>query len=84
MSKTSKFQERLCARPPPADIRWDDLQAFLEHLGYSTLKGAGSRRKFWHAGKAALIICHEPHPRRIVPKALVVDVVRHLRDNGFI
>jgi hypothetical protein len=48
MSKYSKALAKLVAVPPPADLRWDELRAVLEHLGYTLLKGSGSRRKFYH------------------------------------
>ena len=56
----------------------------LEHLGYKMLKNSGSRRKFYHSEKQALIICHEPHPAPNVDKGCVVDVVMHLRAYGFL
>ena len=84
MSKHQKALHRLCATPPPADIKWQELKAVLEHLGYALLKNTGSRRKFYHEGKKVLIICHEPHPTPNVDKGCVADVVEHLRTNGFI
>ena len=84
MSKHQKAFDRLCATPPPADYKWNDLKTLLEHLGYKMLKNSGSRRKFYHPDKRALIICHEPHPSPVVDKACVVDVVEHLRAYGFI
>ena len=58
----------------------------LEHLGYKMLRNSGSRRKFYHSEKQALIICHEPHPSPSpspsVDKVCVADVVEHLRVNG--
>lgn len=84
MSKHQKALDRLCAAPPPADFKWQELKAVLEHLGYALLKNTGSRRKFYHQGKKALIICHEPHPTPNVDKGCVADVVEHLRANGFI
>ena len=79
MSKHDKFRERLCARPIPADIEWTELKRFLEHLGYQMLKGRGSRRKFFHRGKNALIICHEPHPRPTIDKGCIAYIVDHLK-----
>jgi len=79
MSKHDKFKERLCARPIPADIQWTELKHFLERLGYQMLKGRGSRRKFFHRDKDALIICHEPHPRPTVDKGCIADIVDHLK-----
>ena len=84
MSKHQKALDRLCVTPPPADIKWQELKAVLEHLGYDLLKNTGSRRKFYHEGKKAVIICHEPHPTPNVDKGCVADVVEHLRANGFI
>lgn len=70
--------------PPASDITWKELQAALEGLGYQQIKGSGSRRKFFHKEKKALIICHEPHPRPTVDKGCVVSVAEHLRAYGFI
>lgn len=79
MSKYGKFRGRLCARPTPADIKWTELRSFLEHLGYQMLAGRGSRRKFFHEAKDALIICHEPHPRPTVDKGCIAYIVDHLK-----
>ena len=84
MSKHQKALERLCATPPAADIKWQELKGVLEHLGYNMLKGGGSRRKFYHPEKKALIIYHEPHPTPSVDKGCIADVIEHLKLNGFI
>ena len=84
MSKHQKALARLSRTPPPSDLRWAELKAVLEHLGYTMLKNSGSRRKFFHRGRQALIICHEPHPRPIVDQACIVDVVRHLKAYGLL
>lgn len=84
MSKYQKALSRLCSSPPPSDLRWSELVAVLEGLGYQMLKNSGSRRKFFHSGKGALIICHEPHPSPSVDKGCIVNVVEHLRAYGFV
>jgi predicted RNA binding protein YcfA (HicA-like mRNA interferase family) len=84
MSKYSKAIAKLAATPTPSNIKWDELAAVLEHLGYEMLKGSGSRRKFFHKEKNALIICHQPHPSPDVDKGCISDVVEHLRTHGFI
>lgn len=84
MSKHQKALERLCAKPTPSDIKWQDLKGVLEHLGYDLLTNSGSRRKFVHRTTKALIICHEPHPSPTVDKGCVADVVEHLRMHGYI
>jgi predicted RNA binding protein YcfA (HicA-like mRNA interferase family) len=84
MSKHQKALEKLCAVPPAADIKWQELKSVLEHLGYEMLKNSGSRRKFFHAEKKALISCHQPHPSPNVDKGCIADVIEHLKVNGFI
>jgi predicted RNA binding protein YcfA (HicA-like mRNA interferase family) len=84
MSKHSKALAKLSADPPPADLKWDELKAVLEYLGYEMLHGGGSRRKFYNAQKNALIICHQPHPSREVDRGCVKDVVAHLKAHGLI
>jgi len=84
MSRYQKALARLCTTPPPSDIKWTELKALLEHLGYKMLNNSGSRRKFYHSEKRALIICHEPHPSPSVDKGCVVGVVEHLRARGFL
>ena len=84
MSKHQKALDRLRTKPPAADIKWGELKAVLEHLGYEMLKNNGSRRKFVHTKTKALIICHEPHPTPDVDKGCIADVVAHLETNGFI
>ena len=84
MSKHQKALDRICAKPPAANIKWNELKAVLEHLGYEMLKNSGSRRKFVHTKTKALIICHEPHPSPDVDKGCISDVAAHLKNNGFI
>ncbi|MBC7858849.1 MAG: type II toxin-antitoxin system HicA family toxin, partial [Burkholderiaceae bacterium] len=59
MSKHQKALQKLCATPTPSSLKWDELKAILLHFGYVLVKGSGSRRKFYHEGKDAMIICHE-------------------------
>lgn len=84
MSKHQKALARLTSNPPAADIKWSELKVVLEHLGYEMLKGNGSRRKFFHSRKNALIICHEPHPSPNVDKGCIADVIEHLKTHQFI
>ena len=84
MSKHQKALEKLCAVPPSADIKWQELKGVLAHLGYTMLKNSGSRRKFYHPEKKALISCHQPHPSPNVDKGCIVNVIEHLKVYGFI
>lgn len=84
MSKHQKALERLRAKPVASDIKWSELRAVLEHLGYELLTNSGSRRKFVHLESRALIILHEPHPSPNVAKGCIAAVVSHLEAQGFI
>ncbi|EKT4102128.1 type II toxin-antitoxin system HicA family toxin [Stenotrophomonas maltophilia] len=86
-NKHDKTLQRMQTRPPPQDISWEELTALLRHLGYVQLKNGrtgGSRRKFHHKEKDALISCHQPHPQPNVDKGCIVDVVEHLTAFGFL
>lgn len=86
MSKHEKLLAKLKVKPTPSDIKWTALKSLLENLGYEQLptgKTGGSRRKFFHKGKDALISLHCPHPSPDVDKGCIDDVVEHLTANGF-
>jgi hypothetical protein len=83
MSRRRKALERIGATPPPSDLTWKELRSTLERLGYEMLSGSGARRKFWHEGRKALIICHEPHPDPHVDKACITEIREHLTQYGF-
>ena len=84
MSKHQKFRQKLRTVPTPADIRWTELQSFLEHLGFTMLTGSGSRRKFFHPKIDIMINLHEPHPAPIVGRNAIRDVVEYLESHGFL
>ena len=84
MSRHQKALDKLRVKPPASNIKWSELKAVLEHLGYEMLSNSGSRRKFVHSKTKALIICHEPHPSPDVDKGCIADIVAHLESNGFI
>ncbi|KJV07177.1 type II toxin-antitoxin system HicA family toxin [Methylocucumis oryzae] len=84
MAKHEKALAKLCLTPPSSDIKWNELKSVLEHLGYEEKRGSGSRRKFYHKEKNALIICHQPHPSPDVDKGCIADVIEHLKTYGFI
>lgn len=84
MSKQEKALQKLCTVPPAADIKWAELKSVLEHLGYKMQPNSGSRRKFYHPEKKALICCHQPHPSPNVDKGCIADVIEHLKAYGFI
>jgi predicted RNA binding protein YcfA (HicA-like mRNA interferase family) len=84
MAKHKKALEKLTSIPPSPNIKWEELKNVLEHLGYEAKNNNGSRRKFFHKEKNALIICHQPHPSPNVDKGCIADVIEHLKTYGFI
>lgn len=84
MAKHIKALEKITAIPAPSNIKWEELKSVLEHLGYEMIKNSGSRRKFYHKEKNALIACHQPHPSPNVDKGCIIDVIEHLKNYGFI
>lgn len=84
MSKHTKTLEKLRTVPPSANIKWVEIKGLMKHLGYELLNGTGSRRKFYHRDKEALVICHQPHPSPDVDKGCIADIADHLRAYGFL
>ena len=84
MAKHQKTLERIQTKPTPSDIRWDELKAMLQWLGFECLKKKGVRRKFYHRPTQALICCHQPHPDPCVDKGCIDDVVETLTIHGLI
>jgi predicted RNA binding protein YcfA (HicA-like mRNA interferase family) len=82
MGRQTKLFERL--RTKPTDFTWQELEALLRGLGYEQERGSGSRRKFYNKGTGALISLHEPHPRKILKRYQVNDVLSHLKERGVI
>ncbi|MDR1848900.1 MAG: type II toxin-antitoxin system HicA family toxin [Zoogloeaceae bacterium] len=83
MSRHEKTIRRICAKPTPSDIRWDEMVAALESIGYVMSEGRGSHRKFYHAEVDDLIFCPKPHPSPVLDKGAVKEIARHLVGCGF-
>lgn len=84
MSKHRRTLVRIASKPTPAGIKWDELTPALKSLGFSLLKGKGSRRKFYHPGLDVLIICHQPHPQPDLCKGVIAYIAEILEENGLI
>lgn len=79
MSRKDKLEKRLLALP--SDFTWKELIKVLKDHGYEELKKkgktGGSRRKFVNAQKE-IISLHEPHPKPIVKKYALRQVIEKL------
>jgi hypothetical protein len=51
---------RVFAEPPPADLRWTDIEALFRAVGAEISEGAGSRVRVALGGVRAVF--HRPHP----------------------
>ena len=83
MKKIDKLITKL--RSDPKDFTWGELKRILSHFGYNELKKkgktGGSRRKFADKDKN-IISLHEPHPKKILKRYAIKEVIEHLKDKG--
>ncbi len=82
MAKIEKLIEKLLSNP--ADFTWDELLKILAHFGYRELKKGktgGSRRKFADDTNN-IIDLHKPHPKNVLKRYAIKDVVAHLKERG--
>jgi predicted RNA binding protein YcfA (HicA-like mRNA interferase family) len=82
MSKQDKLLRRLMSKPK--DFEWSEAVAILESLGFETIKGGGSKRKFKHTKTNALISLHEPHPKSIMKLYAIELIIGTLVEGGFL
>jgi predicted RNA binding protein YcfA (HicA-like mRNA interferase family) len=84
MSQIEKLKERLKCRP--VDFTWDDLVRLLGGMGYQMIrqgKTGGSRRRFSHP-EYGFITLHEPHPRRILKRYQIDQIIETLNEEGLL
>jgi len=80
MSKKEKLLKRLFTIP--SDLTWNELVLVLAHLGYHQLSNGisgGSRRRFIDE-RGRVISLHEPHPRKIVKKYIILQIIELCKD----
>lgn len=81
MAAIDKLIERF--RTCPADFEWSELVRVLAHFGYAEKSGKGSRRKFTGEG-LPMISLHEPHPKSIVKRYALRQVLETLENEGLL
>lgn len=82
MAQIQKLLERLLSLPK--DFTWEELTKILSHFGYKELKKGktgGSRRKFADEEKH-IIDLHKPHPKKIMKRYQLEDVIASLKERG--
>jgi len=84
MSKKEKLLQKLLTIPK--DFTWEELVRVLNNLGYQLMKKgktSGSRRRFTH-DTCGFIILHEPHPKNILKKYQLEQVIERLKQENFL
>ena len=84
LSRKEKLTERLLTRP--SDFTFEELITLFGHFGYIialTGKTGGSRVAFTN-GDGDYIRLHKPHPRNILKRYQVDDVISALRERSLL
>jgi hypothetical protein len=82
MAQIQKLLVRLLSLPK--DFTWEELTKILSHFGYKELKKGktgGSRRKFADE-ENHIIDLHKPHPKKIMKRYQLEDVIVSLKERG--
>lgn len=66
--------------PPPASLRWSEIESLLRAVGAEISEGEGSRVRI--ALKGVRAVFHRPHPRPETKRGAVRDVRDFLRAAG--
>ena len=72
--------ERMQTTPTPADIRWAEVESLLVALGIAMVERAGSRVQL--AKGTDSMVVHRPHPRPVVGRDTIRDIVRFIEFIG--
>lgn len=84
MTKKEKLKERILNCP--SDFTWAELTSLLISLGYresNAGKTSGSRVRFI-SDKYSPLLLHKPHPKPILKKYMVKQVIEQLRKEGLL
>ena len=83
MTKREKDLIRLLSKP--RDYRFAECKVLLERFGYKEIvkgKTSGSRVQFYRELDKKTILLHKPHPKDIMKRYSIEDVIEKLKDNG--
>jgi hypothetical protein len=87
MSNYEKRLDRLCRKPPPTDLRWEEFVGIMESLGFSLHEHGGGSHKFFvreENGVEQRINTCRPHPTGIMKQYQIRAVVAKLDEWGLL
>jgi hypothetical protein len=80
--KQQRVLNAIQTSPPPADLKWDDVESLFRALGAIVSQGSGSRVRISLNGVKATF--HKPHPHNEVGKSCVKDIRLFLENANII
>lgn len=84
MTKREKLIDKLLSKPK--DFTWDELTKVLNGFGYKLISGGktgGSRIRFVNPNYPPIIM-HKPHPRPILKRYQLEDILNLLKQEKLI
>jgi hypothetical protein len=85
VSRKEKLIKRLLGRPK--DFTYDELVSLLGYFEYFELKKGktgGSRRAFVQQETRHVIRLHKPHPKNVLKRYQIDEIIDHLTNNGLL
>jgi len=85
MSRKDKLTKKLLRRPK--DFTFSELKSMLGHFGSKEImlgKTSGSRSAFVHEEANHIIRLHKPHPKSILKRYQIEEIIDELTKNGMI
>lgn len=84
MTKREKLLDRLLTKP--TDFTWNELSRILNGFGYQQIsvgKTGGSRVRFVHENYPSIIM-HKPHPKQILKRYQLDDIINLLKQENLL
>jgi len=85
LSRKEKLLSKLLRRPK--DFTYDEIVTLLDFFGYYELKKGkttGSRRAFVHHQTKHVIRFHKPHPKNVLKRYQIEEIIDELTKSGLI
>ena len=79
-SRQRETFEAIFTSPPPADLRWGEVESLMRALGAEITEGRGSRVRVKLENRIAVF--HRPHPRPEAGRGMLRSVRRFLESAG--